>query len=251
MSAPALFEYALRLGDDALINGQRLSEWCGHGPFLEEDVGVANTALDLIGRARLLLAYAGTLEGKGRDEDDLAFTRDERDWRNVLLTELPKGDFGFTTLRQFLLDAYNRHLYDGLRSSKDGTLAGIAGRAAKECEYHLRHSGEWVLRLGDGTEESQRRAQRALDELWPYTPELFETDRVTEELEAQGVAPAAATLRTAWQRTVETLLRAAELTVPENAWPQTGGRQGMHSEHMGFLLAEMQFVQRAYPGLDW
>ncbi len=251
MNAPALFEYTLRLGDDALINGQRLSEWCGHGPFLEEDVGVANTALDLIGRARLLLSYAGTLEGKGRDEDDLAFTRDERAWRNVLLVELPKGDFGFTTVRQFLLDAFNRQLYLGLLNSKDETLVGIAGRSAKECEYHLRHSSEWVLRLGDGTEESHCRAQRALDDLWPYTPELFESDAVTEQMEQQGIAPPAAKLRQAWLHTVEPLLRKVRLTIPENAWPQTGGRQGMHSEHMGFLLAEMQFVQRAYPGQKW
>jgi ring-1,2-phenylacetyl-CoA epoxidase subunit PaaC len=251
LSAGALFEYTLRLGDDALINGQRLSEWCGHGPFLEEDVGVANTALDLIGRARLLLAYAGTVEGRGRDEDDLAFTRDERDWRNVLITELPRGDFGFTTVRQFLLDAFNRHLYERLCLSRDETLAGIAGRAVKESEYHLRHTGEWVLRLGDGTKESHLRAQRALDELWPYTAEMFESDPVQEQMEAQGAAPATAGLQAAWLHTVEPLLRAAQLTIPENTWPQTGGRQGMHSEHMGFLLAEMQFLQRAYPGQTW
>ena len=251
MSAAARVEYALRLGDDALVNGQRLSEWCGHGPFLEEDVGVANTALDLIGRARLLLAHAGKMEGKGRDEDDLAFTRDERDWRNALITELPRGDFGFTTVRQFLLDAYNRHLYLGLLSSRDETLAGIAGRAAKESEYHLRHSSEWVLRLGDGTDESHGRAQRALDELWSYMPELFESDSVTAFVEAEGLGPSPAWLQAEWQRTVEPLLREAGLTIPENAWPQTGGRQGMHTEHMGYVLAEMQFLQRAYPGLDW
>jgi ring-1,2-phenylacetyl-CoA epoxidase subunit PaaC len=251
LSDAALFEYTLRLGDDALINGQRLAEWCGHGPFLEEDVGVANTALDLIGRARLLLEYAGQVEGKGRHEDDLAFTRDERDWRNALITELPKGDFGFTTVRQFLLDAFNQHLYDRLRMSVDETLAGVAGRAFKECEYHLRHTGEWVLRLGDGTSESNRRAQRALDALWPYTAELFESDPVQEQLELQGIAPSTASLQTAWLHTVEPLLRAAELVIPENSWPQSGGRQGMHSEHMGFLLAEMQFLQRAYPGQTW
>jgi len=247
----ALFEYTLRLGDDALIDGQRLSEWCGHGPFLEEDVGVANTALDLIGRARLLLAYAGTVEGKGRGEDDLAYTRDEREWRNVLITELPRGDFAFTTVRQFLLDAFNRQLYERLCLSLDATLAGIAGRAVKESEYHLRHTGEWVLRLGDGTRESNRRAQRALDDLWPYTAELFESDPVQEQMEAQGIAPATASLRAAWLHTVEPPLRSAQLMIPGNTWPQTGGRQGMHSEHMGFLLAEMQFVQRAYPGQAW
>jgi len=251
LSNAALIEYTLRLGDDALINGQRLAEWCGHGPFLEEDVGVANTALDLIGRARMLLAYAGEVEGKGRGEDDLAFTRDERDWRNALIMELPRGDFGFTTVRQFLLDAFHLPLYDRLRMSTDETLAGIAGRAAKECEYHLRHTGEWVLRLGDGTKESNRRAQRALDALWPYTTELFESDPVQEQMELDGVAPSTASLQASWLHTVEPLLRAAELVIPENSWPQTGGRQGMHSEHMGFLLAEMQFLQRAYPGETW
>jgi len=251
LNRPALFEYTLRLGDDALINGQRLSEWCGHGPFLEEDIGVANTALDLIGRARLLLTYAGEVEGKGRDEDQLAFTRDEREWRNALITELPRGDFGFTTVRQFLLDAFNQQLYDRLRLSTDATLAGVAGRAAKECDYHLRHTSEWVLRLGDGTKESHDRAQRALDALWPYTAELFESDPVQEQMEAEGVAPSTASMQSAWLHTVEPVLRAAELQIPENTWPQTGGRQGMHSEHMGFLLAEMQFVQRAYPGQTW
>lgn len=250
MSA-ALFEYTLRLGDDALINGQRLSEWCGHGPFLEEDIGVANTALDLIGRARLLFGYAGQLEGKGRDEDALAYTRDERDWRNLLIVELPKGDFGFTTVRQFLLDAFHCRLYDELRGSADATLAGVAGRAAKECVYHLRHTSEWVLRLGDGTEESHGRAQQALDELWSFTPEMFESDSVTEAMEAEGIAPATTKLQSEWLGNVEAILRQAGLVIPENTWPHSGGRQGMHTEHMGFLLAEMQFMQRAYPGQKW
>lgn len=247
----ALLEYTLRLGDDALINGQRLSEWCGHGPFLEEDVGVANTALDLIGRARLLLDYAGRLEGKGRDEDALAFTRDERQWRNLLIAELPRGDFAFTTMRQFLVDACHRHLFTELLTSRDATLAGIAGRAAKEAEYHLRHTTEWVLRLGGGTEESHARVQRALDELWSFTPEMFERDTVTDAMEEAGVAPTTAMLETEWARTVESVLRAAGLTVPKGEWPHTGGRQGLHTEHFGFLLAEMQFVQRAYPGQKW
>lgn len=251
MSGAALLEYTLRLGDDALINGQRLSEWCGHGPFLEEDVGVANTALDLIGRARLLLDYAGRLEGRGRGEDELAFTRDERQWRNLLITELPRGDFAFTTVRQFLLDAYHRHLYTELLTSRDETLAGIAGRAAKEAEYHLRHTSEWVLRLGGGTDESHGRMQRALDELWSFTPEMFERDKVTDAMEEAGVAPTTAMLETEWTRTVEPVLREAGLTVPGGEWPHTGGRQGMHTEHFGFLLAEMQFVQRAYPGQKW
>jgi ring-1,2-phenylacetyl-CoA epoxidase subunit PaaC len=251
LSDAALLEYTLRLGDDALINGQRLSEWCGHGPFLEEDVGVANTALDLIGRARLLLDYAGRVEGRGRDEDALAFTRDEREWRNLLITELPKGDFGFTTVRQFLLDAYHRHLYAELCASRDETLAGVAGRAAKESEYHLRHTTEWMLRLGDGTEESHARVQRALDELWSYTPEMFEADAVTAAVEAAGIGPSTALLHAEWTRTVQPVLREAGLETPQDDFPHRGGRQGLHTEHMGYLLAEMQFLQRAYPGLKW
>lgn len=251
MSDTALLEYTLRLGDDALVNGQRLSEWCGHGPFLEEDVGVANTALDLIGRARLLLSYAGKLEGRGRDEDALAFDRDEREWRNLLIAELPRGDFGFTTVRQFLLDACHHHLYTELCTSRDEMLAGIAGRAAKESEYHLRHTTEWMLRLGDGTPESHDRVQRALDELWSFTPEMFESDPVLDAMEAQGIAPSAALLQAEWSRTVNPVLRAAGLELPRESWPHTGGRQGLHTEHMGFLLAEMQFVQRAYPGQKW
>lgn len=251
MTDNALLEYTLRLADDALVNGQRLSEWCGHGPFLEEDIGVANTALDLIGRARLLLGYAGKLEGKGRDEDELAYTRDERDWRNLLITELPKGDFGFTTVRQFLLDAWHRHLYTELLVSRDEMLAGVAGRAAKEAEYHLRHTTEWMLRLGNGTEESHGRVQKALDELWSFTPEMFESDAVTRAMEEAGVAPSAAMLQAQWSRTVEPVLREAGLTMPAESWPHTGGRQGLHTEHFGFLLAEMQFVQRAYPGQKW
>jgi ring-1,2-phenylacetyl-CoA epoxidase subunit PaaC len=168
-----------------------------------------------------------------------------------LITELPRGDFGFTTVRQFLLDAWHRHLYDALRDSRDEMLAGVAGRAAKEADYHLRHTSEWMRRLGDGTGESHRRVQEALDVLWSFTPEMFESDSVTTAMEAEGIAPPATQLQTAWQQTVEAVLHEAGLTAPDNTWPHSGGRLGLHTEHMGFLLAEMQFLQRAYPGLEW
>lgn len=247
----ALFKYVLRLGDNALVNGQRLSEWCGHGPFLEEDVGVANTALDLIGRARMLLSYAGELEGKGRSEDDFAYLRDERDWWNFLLTELPKGDFAFTTARQFLLDAYNFYLYEALQQSSDSTLAGIAAKAVKECAYHLRHTSEWMLRLGDGTQESHEKIQSSLNELWTYTGELFEQDEVDQAMVQAGIAADVNKLRQQWDKKIDSVLKEATLERPEDAWAQTGGRQGLHTEHMGYLLAEMQAVQRAYPGQQW
>ena len=247
----AHLEYVLRLGDDALVNGQRLSEWCGHGPFLEEDVGVANTALDLIGRARMLLTYAGQLEKRGRTEDDLAYGRDEREFRNVLIVELPIGDFGFTTVRQYLVDAFNYHLYEHLLESRDETLAGIAGRAVKESAYHLRHTREWMLRLGDGTEESHGRVQRALDELWSYTDEMFSADTVTGMVSELGIGPDPSRVRKRWFSEVRETLRRATLTIGDDSFRATGGRQGRHTEHMGYLVAEMQFLQRAYPGLSW
>ena len=247
----ALFEYVLRLADDALINGQRLSEWCGHGPFLEEDVGVANTALDLIGRARLLLTYAGQLEGKGRDEDALAYGRDEREFRNVLMLELPNGDFAFTCVRQYLVDAYNSLLYGHLLESRDETLAGIAGRAAKESAYHLRHTREWMLRLGDGTEESHMRSQQALDRLWPYAAEFFTADAVTGVIGELGVGPDPQRLRHEWYSETRETFRRATLEPGDEGFHPSGGRDGRHTEYMGFLLAEMQFLQRAYPGLTW
>ncbi len=247
----ALFEYVLRLGDDALINGQRLSEWCGHGPFLEEDIGLANTALDLIGRARMLLSYAADLEGRGRTEDDLAYLRDERQWFNVLIMELPRGDFAFSTARQFLVDSYNYFLYEALQASTDARLAAIAGKAFKEAKYHLRHTSEWMLRLGDGTQESHAKIQQALEEAWPYTGELFEVDEVEQQILQAGIGPDAAELARQWQKKVGAVLAEAGLQRPKEVWPQTGGRQGLHTEHMGYLLAEMQCVQRAYPGQQW
>ncbi len=248
---PELFEYVLRLGDNALINGQRLSEWCGHGPFLEEDVGVANTALDLIGRARMLLSYAGQVEGQGRSEDDLAYLRDEREWLNFLIVELPNGDFGFTTARQFLVDAYNFYLYQALQDSSDETVAAIAAKAFKESDYHLRHTGEWMLRLGDGTEESHSRIQTALNDVWAFADEMFRGDEIDAWAGKEGVGPDLAVLKSQWDERVRSVIGRAGLVVPDDERGPLGGRRGLHTEHMGFLLAEMQFVQRAYPGLQW
>ncbi|MGB1884698.1 MAG: 1,2-phenylacetyl-CoA epoxidase subunit PaaC [Gammaproteobacteria bacterium] len=243
--------YVLRLGDNALVLGQRLSEWCGHSPFLEEDVAIANTSLDLIGRARMLLTHAGELEGQGRDEDALAYFRDEGQFVNFLICELPIGDFAFTMLRQYLVDAFNVHLYDALQTSSDETLAAIAAKSSKEAAYHLRRSGEWVLRLGDGTDESHDRTQAALDELWAYTPEMFVEDEVDEQVVAAGIGPAPGAIESAWRQTVEAHLCAATLTFPEDEWQAGGGRAGRHTEHLGRMLAEMQVLQRRDPGLSW
>lgn len=246
-----LFEYVLRLGDNALVLGQRLSEWCGHSPFLEEDIAMANTALDHVGRSRMLLTYAGEIEGDGRDEDALAYLRDDRAFRNFLICELPIGDFAFTMLRQLLLDVYHLHLYTALQTSTDETLAAIAGKAVKECRYHCRRSADWVRRLGDGTQESHARAQRALDELWSYSNEFFAYDAVDDAMVRAGVAPAAADLETSWRETVLPVLSEATLEPPESGWAADGGRAGVHTEHLAPMLAEMQVLQRTYPGQQW
>jgi len=247
----ALFEYLCRLGDDRLVLGHRLSQWCGHAPILEEDIALGNFALDLIGQASALLHLAGEVEGKGRDEDALAFLRDENQFRNAQLVELPIGDFGYTVVRQFLFDAFDVLLLDGLTRSSNETLAGIAGKALKEAKYHLRHSAEWVVRLGDGTEESHGRVQRALNELWPFAFELFETDDVDHAMNAQGVAAEPATLRAQWESTVRDVFAKATLLVPETARLVTGGRRGRHTEHLGHMLAEMQILPRSHPGAKW
>lgn len=250
MSA-AHFEYVQRLGDNALILGQRLSEWCGHSPFLEEDIAMANTALDLIGRARMLYAHAAALEGQGRDEDALAYGRDERQFGNFLICELPNGDYACTLMRQYLVDVYHHALYSALCASSDAGLAAIAGKAVKECAYHLRRSGDWVVRLGDGTVESHGRCQAALDEVWAYTAEMFNGDAIDDAMAAAGIGVAPARLAAAWRDAVEAQLALATLSVPRDDWSASGGRQGLHTEHMGRLLAELQFVQRAYPGQKW
>lgn len=246
------FDYLLRLGDNALVLSQRLCEWVGKGPALEEDMALANTALDLIGQARLWLAYAGEVEGMGRTEDQLAYLRDAHQFRNLLIVERPNGDYADTLMRQYLFDSWHLLLLEQLTRSSDERIAAIAEKAIKEVTYHLRRSADLVVRLGDGTEESHRRMQAALDELWMYTGEMFAADGVDEVLEAQGVANAVNALREPWLAQVGSTLAAATLAMPSpEAWMQKGGKQGRHSEHMGYLLAEMQFLQRAYPGQQW
>lgn len=246
-----LFEYLLRLGDDSLILGHRLSEWCGHGPILEEDIATTNIALDLVGQATTLLDYAGKVEGKGRTEDDLAFLRFDRDYRNALLVEQPNGDFGMTIMRQFFFDAYRLPLWEALTKSTDVQLAAIAEKSLKETKYHYRHSGEWVIRLGDGTEESHQRIQSSLDKLWRYTADLFVDDEVQQRMVEAGVAPNMSDIKAAWDKSINDVLTEATLKIPENNWEMIGGRTGKHSEHLGYLLAEMQYMQRAYPGMEW
>lgn len=249
---PLLFDYVLRLGDDALVLGHRLSEWCGHGPYLEEDIALANMALDYVGQANALLYRAADAEGAGRTADDLAYLRDAIAFRNVLMVELPRGDFGFTIARQFLFSAYAFLLYEGLQQSTDATLAGIAAKAHKEVRYHLRHSAEWMVRLGDGTEESHRRVQDALDDLWTYTGELFEADAVAREAAATGLAPDLPALRPRWKAMVAPVLERATLALPDDdQYMATGGRAGRHTEHLGHMLAEMQILPRSFPGAEW
>jgi ring-1,2-phenylacetyl-CoA epoxidase subunit PaaC len=251
MSTPALVPYLLRLGDDRLVLGHRLSEWCGHGPILEEDIAITNIALDLIGEAALLLKLAGEEEGQGRDEDALAYFRDAVDYRNALMVELPKGDFGFTIVRQFLFSAYSVLQMEALQRSKLEALGGIAAKALKESRYHLRHSAQWVITLGDGTEESHDRAQRAVDELWRYTGEFFAADEVDREMAAIGMGVDPSTLAEPWQAQVGEVVLRAGLTVPTHEYMQQGGRVGRHTEHLGHMLAEMQIVARSHPGAKW
>ena len=246
-----LFEYLLRLGDDRLVLGHRLSEWCGHGPILEEDIALANLALDLVGHATMLLRLAGKVEGQGRDEDALAYWRDEHQFRNLQICELPRGDFGFTMVRQYLFSSWSQRQLEALTRSGHAELAGIATKALKETRYHVRHSGEWVLRLGDGTAESHARAQAALDELWPWTGEFSYQDEVDRALKAEGIAPDLEPLRGPWEAEARELLTRAALRVPEGPMRMTGGRFGRHTEHLGHLLAEMQIVARSHPGAKW
>jgi ring-1,2-phenylacetyl-CoA epoxidase subunit PaaC len=247
----ARFRYLLRLADTSLVLGQRLGEWVGHAPALEEDLGLANLSLDLIGQARLLLTYAGELEGKGRDEDQLAFLRDGTDFFNVTLAEQPNGDFAHTIVRQLLLDAWQLELYEELQHSSDERLAAIASKALKETRYHFRYSAGWVVRLGDGTAESKTRVQAAFDELWRFTGELFTPDEIDAAMVAQKVAPDLATLKPRWQARITEVLSEATLERPADTAYPWHGKSGKHTEHLGYLLAEMQFLQRAYPGAQW
>ncbi len=247
----AVIDYSIALGDDSLTLGHRLSEWCRNGPFLEEDLALSNVALDFIGRARLFYTYAAELEGKGRSEDDIAYLRDCRAYRNFLINELPNGDFAFTMARQLMIDIYEMGFFTYLQQSADQTLAAIAAKAIKECRYHLRRSSDWVRRLGDGTEESHRRIQKAFDDLWGYAPELFAPCENEQELIEAGIAVNRGGLKENWDSAMHAILREATLEVPGGDWSIGGGRDGVHTEHLGYLLAEMQFLQRAYPGLQW
>ena len=247
----AKFEYLLRLGDSSLIIGHRLSEWCGHGPILEEDIALINIALDFVGNATSILAYAGQVEGKGRDEDALAYMRDERGYRNLLITEQPNGDYANTIARQFLFDTYMFFLYEELKNSKDETIAAIAVKSHKEITYHLRHTTEWMYRLGDGTAESHERLQNGLNDLWMFTSEMFDMDEVDALLIKEGIVPDLNKVKTAWEKRVKEVIAEATLKLPETTFKQKGSREGKHSEHLGFLLAEMQYVHRSFPEAKW
>jgi ring-1,2-phenylacetyl-CoA epoxidase subunit PaaC len=251
LRAAAHRDYVLRLADTNLVLGQRLGEWVGHAPQLEEDLGLANLALDLIGQARLLLTYAGELEGRGRDEDALAFLRDAPEFLNLTLAEQPNGDFGHTIVRQWLIDTWQLELYAGLSASTDARLAAIAAKALKETRYHHRFSSGWLIRLGDGTEESHRRVQTALEELWRFTAEFFSADDTDARMTACGIAPALEALAPAWAAQVDADLQAATLKRPPSQPYPWAGKRGVHSEHLSHLLAEMQHLPRTYPGVTW
>lgn len=251
MSSDDLATYSVALGDDALVLGQRLCEWVSRSPTLEEELALGNVALDHIGRARMFYGYAVECEGAGRSEDDLAFSRDCREFTNLLINELPRGDFAFTMVRQFLIDAFNVPFMAGLAGSAETALAQIGAKAVKESTYHLRRSRDWMLRLGDGSPEAHARTQRAIDALWGYTRELFEPTAIEVRLTSERLAPDRGVLEAEWRRTVESTFNEATLTVPQTTWSQRGGRDGVHTEHLGYLIAEMQFLQRAYPGLRW
>jgi ring-1,2-phenylacetyl-CoA epoxidase subunit PaaC len=246
-----LFNYLLRLADSSLILGHRLSEWCGHGPVLEEDIALTNISLDFVGRANSLYEYAAKVESKAKTADDLAYLRNEREFFNNLLAEQPNGDYAQTILRQYLTDAFEIHFYEALSKSKDETLAGIAAKSLKEIQYHLRHSSSWMLRLGDGTEESNRRLQNSLDEIYRFTGSLFETDENDSALVAGGIVPDLSAIQHQWQKNTDAMLEKAMLKKPEKVWMQKGNLQGKHTEHLGYILAEMQSVHRAYPRVKW
>lgn len=269
MSSPALIDYALHLADNALVLGHRNSEWTGHGPILEQDIALSNIALDLVGQARNLYQFAAGMMNGGEDaenagagvsagladagvtEDSLAYLRDVRDFKNCLLVEQPNGDWGMTILRQFFFSAWQYYFYGELRQSRDNTLAAIAEKSFKEVTYHLRWSGEWVIRLGDGTDESHSRMEKAIAHLWPFTGELFEPAAYERELVTEKMAVDLAVIRPSWDQRVQEVLSAAQLKHGSGEWMQTGGKQGKHTEQLGYLLAEMQFLQRAYPGCEW
>jgi ring-1,2-phenylacetyl-CoA epoxidase subunit PaaC len=248
----ALFQYLLRIGDNSLILGHKLSEWCGHGPVLEQDIALINIALDLVGQSRTLLAYAGEVENKGRSEDDLAYFRNDRQYRNNLLAEQPNGNFGNTITRQMFFDFFNLHLYTALLTSEDKTIAAFSEKSLKEVKYHCRHSKEWMLRLGDGTAESNEKMKAALSELWMFTGELFEMNEVDTTLIELGIAVDLNKIKESWKKDIVSILTEATLPVPDFNMPMaSGSRKGVHSEHLSILLSEMQSVARAHPGAKW
>jgi ring-1,2-phenylacetyl-CoA epoxidase subunit PaaC len=251
VSETPLVLYALRRADDALILGHRLSEWCGHAPMMEEDMALANMGLDLLGQARELYSYVAKVEGNGNDEDKFAYLRDVRQYRNLLLLEQPNGDFARTMTRQFFYAAFADLYWRAMMNSRDATLAAIAAKSEKESTYHVRHSSEWIIRLGDGTDESHRRAQAAIDDLWAYSGEMFEVDDSERGLIDAGIAIDPETLHAQWLETVSSVLQEATLTLPKSDWMQQGGRSGRHSEHLGHLLSELQSMQRTFPGATW
>ncbi|MBL4891006.1 MAG: phenylacetate-CoA oxygenase subunit PaaC [Rhizobiaceae bacterium] len=248
----ALFQFLLRMGDNTLVLGHRVSEWCGHAPVLEEDIALANTALDLIGQTQFWLGLAGEIEGKERNANDLAFLRDVWDFRSILLVELPNGDFGQTLTRQFLFDAWQSIMLGRLMSSSEKRVADIAEKASKEVAYHVERSASTVVGLGDGTDESHKRMQAALEYLWPYVGEMFMGDEIDAEMVRRGIAPDPASLREEYDALVHRVLREATLTVPDDPFAHKGGKTGkQHSEHLGHILTQMQWLQRAYPGANW
>jgi ring-1,2-phenylacetyl-CoA epoxidase subunit PaaC len=251
VSETPLVLYALRRADDALILGHRLSEWCGHAPMLEEDMALANMGLDLLGQARELYSYAAKVEGRSNDEDKFAYLRDVRQYRNLLLVEQPNGDFAHTMVRQFFYAAFADLYWRAMMTSDDATLAAIAAKSEKESAYHVRHSSEWMVRLGDGTEESHVRAQLAIDDLWAFTGEMFEADAGERALVDAGIAADPAILHPRWVDTVSSVVSEATLELPKSGWMQQGGRSGRHSEHLGHLLSELQSLQRTFPGATW
>lgn len=246
-----LYKYVLRIADDSLILGQRLAEWCGHGPILEEDIALTNISLDLIGQATNLLEFASKLDNEKQSSDDLAFLRTENKFTNILMVEQPNKDFGYTMVRQFFFDTFRKLFYEQLTNSADSTLASIAAKSLKETKYHFKHSAEWVIRLGDGTEESKRRVSEAISFYWKYTDELFYQDEIDHELIDLSIAFDLTDLKAAWLKTVNEVLAQATIPLPSDRFEQKGGRKGTHSEHLGFLLAEMQYMQRTYPNSVW
>lgn len=251
MAKEEVFNYTLRLGDTSLILAQRLSEWTGHGPFLEEDLALTNIALDIFGRAKSLLEYAGTTEGKGRTEDDLAFFRNDREYFNALITEQPNGDYAKTIMRQAFIDCFDLLFYTELSKSADITLAGIAAKSIKEITYHKRHSFSWVIRFGNGTDDSLQRLQKGFDETWAYTGELFEMTKTDEVLIKENIAVDLSALKPKWEKEIFDLLAKANIKIPETTFMQTGSRKGLHGEHLSYILSEMQSIPRMHPDAKW